>query len=108
MNTRPSLVDRSILTSPPQVYSIDNGMPKGLSINSSSNTTVAARGSTVALPPSSTQGTSKKGIVLNILLISFLGLIGFFLWRRSKTYKPEPSPPPVGDNIQGVKPINYH
>jgi hypothetical protein len=98
MNTRPSLVDRSILTSPPQIYSVDNGMPKGLSIT-------ASGADTVTTAPSS-QNKSKKGIFLNIFLVLVLGAIGFFLWKRSKTYKP----PLVDDVVNGsqeIKPINY-
>lgn len=101
MNIRPSLVDRSILTSPPQVYSIDNGMPKGLSITAQSGTIVE----TPTGPPPPSQ-KSKKGIFLNIFLVLILGAIGFFLWKKSKTYKPPPPPPP-SQETQEIKPINY-
>ena len=46
--------------------------------------------------------------IINILLIVGLGIIGFALWKRSKTYKPEPPPPNLEEvSNQQVKPINY-
>ena len=104
MNIRPSLVDRSILTSPPQVYSIDNGMPKGLSITAT--TTSNPQILTTRPPVRPSQQQSKKGIFLNIFLVLILGSIGFFLWRKSKTYKPPPEEVLTVTN-QEIKPINY-
>ncbi len=105
MDTRPSLVDRSILTAPPQVYSIDNGIPKGLSIKSSPAPLAPGPSHPRTSPPSYPK---KKSIILNILLIIGLGVIGFALWKRSKSYKPEPPPPNLEEiNVQQVKPINY-